>query len=180
MSDHGYRFEEFHETILGFYEDSLPFFFFRLPPTLKAKYPEWYSNLKRNSRQLVSPLDLHSALTHILYDAKSKIENPSIKSFTNYTSIPNSNRDGSKLKGDGDENATSAGISIYRESASPQYRARYSFFKYIPGNRSCESSSIPQRYCMCGVTSVLTHFSTLSPIWETLSYPASITFSSRS
>lgn len=183
MSDHGYRFGSFRETFLGFYEESLPFFFFRLPPSLKARYPGWYSNLKRNSRQLTSPLDLHSTLTHILYDAKNKIENPSINSSTNSTSIPDSSHDGSELivkdidnndeplnlsstfyytVGVAADNTTTTDISIYSEPTSPKFRARYSFFEYIPGNRSCESSSIPQRYCMCGVTPVVSRSSTLS------------------
>lgn len=146
MSDHGYRYGSFRETFLGFYEDSLPAFFFRLPPSLKAKYPDWYSNLKRNSEQLTSTLDLHSTLTHILYEAKSKIENPFENSSTNeYTSTTN--------------------ILSYSESTSPKFRARYSFFEYVPGNRSCESSSIQQRDCMCGVTPLPSQSSTFSSNW---------------
>ncbi|CAG7729635.1 unnamed protein product, partial [Allacma fusca] len=35
ISDHGYRFGSFRETFLGYYEESLPFFYIRMPPALK-------------------------------------------------------------------------------------------------------------------------------------------------
>ncbi|CAG7724308.1 unnamed protein product [Allacma fusca] len=41
ISDHGYRFGKFRESFIGYYEESLPFFFIRLPPRLKHKYPFW-------------------------------------------------------------------------------------------------------------------------------------------
>ncbi|CAG7828130.1 unnamed protein product, partial [Allacma fusca] len=48
MSDHGYRVGGFRESFLGYYEESLPFFFMRLPPHLKSSHPYWYKNLKEN------------------------------------------------------------------------------------------------------------------------------------
>ncbi|CAG7731387.1 unnamed protein product, partial [Allacma fusca] len=66
ISDHGYRFGSYRETFLGYYEDSLPFFYVRIPPTLKLSHPDWWDNLRINSHRLTSPLDLHATLEDIL------------------------------------------------------------------------------------------------------------------
>lgn len=166
MSDHGYRFGSFRETFLGFYEESLPFFFFRLPPSLKEKHPEWYANLKRNMGQLTSPLDLHSTLKQILYDVKSVLQP---NSTTNVTPSPQpASFFDIQLFGSNEPSAMTNSTTYTFENTSssdpfnPQYRARYSFFEFIPMNRTCEGSSIPQRYCMCGVTPAVSKTSTLS------------------
>lgn len=196
MSDHGYRFGSFRETFLGFYEESLPFFFFRLPPSMKNSYPDWYTNLKRNSKQLTSPLDLHSTLTQVLHLATSHTNNgvPTNWSSANLSApapyAPTTKQSLSFI--DGIHQFLGLGqpseqeqfspvnlsnsstfpyyyydsIALTNETSSeplnPQYKARYSFFEYVPGNRTCESSGIPQRYCMCGVTPVVSRTSSLS------------------
>lgn len=203
MSDHGYRFGNFRETFLGFYEESLPFFFFRLPPSLKGKYPGWYSNLKRNSRQLTSPLDLHSTLKHILNEVKIQINSDNndtlLHSYNPFAPSPPTEKSPPsqglsflegihrflKLSredqpGDAPEQLNFVNVSgntsfdsyyyyisgydnlTSSEPLNPQYRARYSFFEYIPNNRTCESATISQRYCMCGVTPQVSKTSALS------------------
>jgi len=127
ISDHGYRFGDFRETFLGFYEESLPFFFIRIPPALKARYPHWYTNLKENSQLLTTPLDFHETLKDIL--------SLPIRNTSPETLVPSSNNSDLNYP--------------YR---SPEFRDRYSFFEEIPTNRTCESSRIPQSYCMCGVS----------------------------
>jgi len=76
ISDHGYRFGSFRETVLGYYEESLPFFFLRLPPRLKKEFPQWYTNLKINSNRLTSPFNLYNSLIDLYslgFENKSKI-----------------------------------------------------------------------------------------------------------
>jgi len=130
ISDHGYRFGSFRETFLGFYEESLPFFYLRIPPSLKARFPNWYERLKENSARLTSPLDLYETLKDIL-DLAPPINAELVQTET--------------TKG----NTTELVSDLPRV---PSFRKRYSFFESAPKNRTCESSAIPQRFCMCGVT----------------------------
>ncbi|CAG7724309.1 unnamed protein product [Allacma fusca] len=85
ISDHGYRFGTFRETYLGYYEESLPFFFIRIPPSVKQRYPSWYKNLKINSERLTSPLDLHATLEDILTLSSNQKAH---QSFTHYNWDP--------------------------------------------------------------------------------------------
>jgi hypothetical protein len=128
MSDHGYRFGSFRETFLGYYEEALPFFFFRLPPSLKASHPLWYANLRTNSHRLTSPFDLYSTLRDILSIAKAS---------SNETVEDSSNTNSS---------------STINETSSDLNKVAPSFFDIGPKNRTCETSGIPQKYCICGVT----------------------------
>lgn len=41
--------------------------------------------------------------------------------------------------------------TIKHSTEKSPFRSRYSFFEEQPSNRTCESSAIPQEYCMCGV-----------------------------
>ncbi|ODN00949.1 hypothetical protein Ocin01_05733 [Orchesella cincta] len=177
MSDHGYRFGSFRETFLGFYEESLPFFFFRLPKFLQERHPKWYANLVRNSRQLTSPLDLHSTLKQVLYDAETVVStnlSMTATSSLSHEDVMVPMLDIQLLFNEPINNLTIYGvngtssISLTDETLAmsgplnPQYRSRYSFFEFIPNNRTCEASTIPQRYCMCGVTPAVSKASTLS------------------
>ena len=139
ISDHGYRFGDFRETFLGFYEESLPFFFIRIPQVLKELFPHWYLNLNENSRLLTTPLDLHETLKDIL--------NLSTYNATNLSSI----RSDKTLANDS-SNSSNSKVDWDYPIRSSEFRERYSFFEKAPTNRTCESSRIPQRYCMCGVS----------------------------
>ena len=72
MSDHGSTVGYFRSTILGYYEDALPFLFMRIPPSLKTKLPDWNENLNVNSRRLITPFDLHSTLVDIAHLSSSQ------------------------------------------------------------------------------------------------------------
>ena len=126
MSDHGYNFGEISQTPQGFYEGSLPFFYLRLPEELKMKYPEWAENLRRNVEKLTTPYDLHETLSQVLVEVK-KVTGT-----------------GSSL-GDDDERNLRSTLN------NPVHKQRYSFFEFIPENRTCEEASIPWKFCMCGV-----------------------------
>ncbi|XP_021943412.1 uncharacterized protein LOC110842020 isoform X2 [Folsomia candida] len=117
ISDHGYRFGAFRETFLGFYEESLPFFFLRMPPRLSS--PSWSAALRTNAARLTSPHDLYATLVQLIDLVNNK-----------NTSSP----------------------SPYGTS----------FLATALENRTCESSAIPEKYCMCGVSPSLTTSSRLS------------------
>lgn len=66
MSDHGIRWGSFRQTYQGHVEESLPFVFIVLPTWWREKFPTPWANLRRNSRSLTTPFDLHETLLHIL------------------------------------------------------------------------------------------------------------------
>lgn len=66
MSDHGIRWGNFRQTYQGHVEESLPFVFLILPAWWREKFPSAWANLRRNSRSLTTPFDLHETLLHIL------------------------------------------------------------------------------------------------------------------
>jgi len=83
ISDHGYRFGNFRETFLGYYEESLPFFFVRIPPSLRQSHPQWYKNLKTNVNRLTTPFDLYETLKDILNlaETSNNITSPKAPAF---------------------------------------------------------------------------------------------------
>lgn len=132
ISDHGYRFGNFRETFMGFYEESLPFFYIRMPPTLKKRFPDWYKHLTEKTNSLTTPHDMYETLKDILNLSITGGTSPLVEAQI-----------------DSDTNRTWSRIDFPRDHA---YRKRYSFFESAPTNRTCENSAIPQRFCMCGVT----------------------------
>lgn len=132
ISDHGYRFGKFRESFLGYYEESLPFFYLKIPPTLKTRYPDWHRHLKENAQKLTTPLDLFETFSDLLQLA------------TKATQVASTT--------DSYEN-TFHNPYPFLLTRSPKFRTRYSLFEEIPTNRTCSSSGIPERYCMCGVNS---------------------------
>lgn len=65
-SDHGNRYDPIRKTFRGYFEDSLPFLYVRIPEIFKLKHPNWIENFQKNSYRLTSPIDGHSTLEHIL------------------------------------------------------------------------------------------------------------------
>jgi hypothetical protein len=66
MGDHGRRFGPVRQTQSGKMEEKLPFLAFLAPPELRTKYPKSFVNLKKNSRKLVTPFDLHETLVNVV------------------------------------------------------------------------------------------------------------------
>ncbi|XP_022693861.1 uncharacterized protein LOC111263217 isoform X2 [Varroa jacobsoni] len=62
LADHGFRHGSFRETEQGRLEDSLPFGFVLLPPSLVKQYPYMLTQLQLNSRRLVTSYDLYEVL----------------------------------------------------------------------------------------------------------------------
>uniref|UniRef100_A0A914VLG4 Uncharacterized protein n=1 Tax=Plectus sambesii TaxID=2011161 RepID=A0A914VLG4_9BILA len=65
FSDHGHRYAEIRETMIGRIEARMPFFSIRLPPWLAAKYPNLPARLKENSNKLTTQFDFHETLNDI-------------------------------------------------------------------------------------------------------------------
>lgn len=65
ISDHGFRFGSFRKTELGRYEDMLPYGFILMPDAYYEQYPEALTNLKANSRRLVTVYDLHVTMLEL-------------------------------------------------------------------------------------------------------------------
>lgn len=66
MGGHGWRYEDFRQTVQGKLEARLPFFAMILPTTFKQKYPDLENNLKANTKRLTSWFDVYKTLSHIL------------------------------------------------------------------------------------------------------------------
>jgi membrane-anchored protein YejM (alkaline phosphatase superfamily) len=50
MGDHGYRYGEFRETVVGYFEQNLPNMWIRLPPRIQKRFPHWQRSLEINSK----------------------------------------------------------------------------------------------------------------------------------
>lgn len=89
MSDHGARFHDIRQTLQGKYEERMPYFAFRFPEWFAKKYHVEYNNLKKNSKRLVTPFDIHATFEHILSIAHSNLKSEShIKNTTGALKLP--------------------------------------------------------------------------------------------
>ena len=66
MGDHGARTGEFRFTIQGKLEERLPFLSIALPASFRLKYPQLVNNLEKNTKVIITPLDLHATFMHVL------------------------------------------------------------------------------------------------------------------
>lgn len=65
LSDHGIRYGPERTTLMGKYEDRLPFCFLMFPPSFRAKHPQAMRNLRINQRRLTTHLDVHATLLEL-------------------------------------------------------------------------------------------------------------------
>lgn len=65
LSDHGMRYGPIRQTLIGKYEDRMPFMFLILPPEFRQKYPEAVKNLRLNQHRLTTHYDLHATLMEL-------------------------------------------------------------------------------------------------------------------
>jgi membrane-anchored protein YejM (alkaline phosphatase superfamily) len=84
MSDHGMRWGSFRQTYQGHLEDSLPFVFISLPHWWRAKHALSWNTLKKNTRSLTSPFDLHETLRDILEPSRLSTQ---VQHFCSFFSI---------------------------------------------------------------------------------------------
>uniref|UniRef100_A0AC34QR95 Uncharacterized protein n=1 Tax=Panagrolaimus sp. JU765 TaxID=591449 RepID=A0AC34QR95_9BILA len=66
FSDHGHRYAEIRETVIGRLEARLPFLTIRIPKELREKHSWIVENLKLNSKTMTTQYDLHQTLLHVL------------------------------------------------------------------------------------------------------------------
>lgn len=66
LSDHGMRWGPIRSTLVGWYEERLPFLYVWLPEWFRAEQPEAYPSLRANQHRLVSPFDLYETLRQVL------------------------------------------------------------------------------------------------------------------
>ncbi|XP_017076410.1 uncharacterized protein LOC108111448 [Drosophila eugracilis] len=119
MSDHGLRWGRFRRSYQGMIEDSQPFLSILYPDWMRVKYPLAIKNLAGNAHSLITTYDLHETLKHIL-NLDSLKDNP----------ITQKSEELWKLKG----------------SKTPK---AVSLFLPIPTWRTCSTSQIPSKFCLC-------------------------------
>ncbi|XP_031351352.1 uncharacterized protein LOC116176734 [Photinus pyralis] len=66
ISDHGIRWGGIRATFQGRMEERLPFLFMALPSEYRENHALAYSNLRRNTRRLITPFDLHETIKDLL------------------------------------------------------------------------------------------------------------------
>lgn len=65
LSDHGMRYGDIRQTLVGKYEDRMPFAFLLFPREFRLKYPDAIRNLKLNQYRLTTHYDLHATLLEL-------------------------------------------------------------------------------------------------------------------
>ncbi|CAG2054577.1 unnamed protein product, partial [Timema podura] len=81
LSDHGVRWGGIRQTFQGHLEERLPFLFFYFPKWFREKYSSALNNMRRNSRLLTTPFDLHETFKDL--SNLRLIENDLIKKRSN-------------------------------------------------------------------------------------------------
>ncbi|XP_064469386.1 uncharacterized protein LOC135384074 [Ornithodoros turicata] len=67
LSDHGLRYGKTRRTIMGHYEDRLPFCLLMFPPAFRARYPELMRNLELNQHRLTTAFDIHATVVELAH-----------------------------------------------------------------------------------------------------------------
>ena len=114
-------------TFQGKLEERMPLLAFLFPSSFQIKYPEAYSNLKRNAARLTTALDIHATLTDVLdLDGEEKtILNPK--------------------KGVHAKSLLSIIINLFMQ----ELLEGLSLFGSISETRSCDDASIQPHWCAC-------------------------------
>jgi hypothetical protein len=121
LSDHGMRFGKIRETVIGWLEERLPFFYMWIPLWFRQKYPEVAKSMLINRDRLTSPYDVHVTLKDVL----------------------GRNRDGDTANNS--ENIK----NVFSTSGSAGCPKCVSLFQEVPYNRSCDDTGISPHWCTC-------------------------------
>ncbi|OWF49683.1 uncharacterized protein LOC110451404 [Mizuhopecten yessoensis] len=76
MADHGARYSRVRHTIQGKLEERLPMFALRFPPKYQSFHPRLMENLRRNSKKLTTPFDIHETLKDVLDLSRTSKSSP--------------------------------------------------------------------------------------------------------
>jgi hypothetical protein len=121
LSDHGMRFGKIRETVIGWLEERLPFFYMWIPLWFRQEYPEVAKNILINRDRLTSPYDVHVTLKDIL---------------------------GRNL--DSDTTKYSENVkNMFSTNGSAGCPKCVSLFQKVPYNRSCDDAGITPHWCTC-------------------------------
>lgn len=66
MSDHGNRFDQIRRTLIGRYEERMPYLSVYLPPWFKKRYPNAAENLETNVWRLSCQYDVYETLVDVV------------------------------------------------------------------------------------------------------------------
>lgn len=90
MSDHGNRFDAIRKTLIGRYEERMPFLSVHLPSWFRKKYPNVMLNLQNNAWKLTCQYDMYETLVDILNRKYDGDDRPSLKNRGKslFSSIP--------------------------------------------------------------------------------------------
>lgn len=88
MADHGARFSKVRATAQGKQEERLPYFGIRFPEWFSEKYPEIVQNVRKNSKRLTTPFDVHETLHEVLKFTGAGAANISNRGVSLFKEIP--------------------------------------------------------------------------------------------
>lgn len=132
LGDHGNRYGSQMRSWVGRMESSWPYLAINIPKSMQKKYPNIVSNLKQNSRRLVTWVDVHSALKDL---ANCDLEPKTIKRY--------------KVQ-EADSNQIFSNTTQIPPPELYDRKSNYSLFnELIPTDRSCEEALIPSAFCIC-------------------------------
>ncbi|CAJ0929555.1 unnamed protein product, partial [Mesorhabditis belari] len=90
FSDHGHRYDKIRETVVGRLEARLPFLSFRIPLSIKQKYPNIAKSLAVNSQRMTTQFDLYDTLMKVVEGTYMKKEpyQPGQRTFPLWHPVP--------------------------------------------------------------------------------------------
>ncbi|KAH9489129.1 hypothetical protein Btru_057149 [Bulinus truncatus] len=88
LADHGARFSKVRSTAQGKQEERLPYFGIRFPEWFHKKYPEIVQNVRKNSKRLTTPFDVHETLHEIVHFTGTEKANISNRGISIFKEIP--------------------------------------------------------------------------------------------
>ncbi|XP_013402395.1 uncharacterized protein LOC106168020 [Lingula anatina] len=90
MADHGARFTSVRDTVQGKLEERMPFFSFRFPKKFIEKYPKAYANVKKNSKVLTTPFDIHETFIDMINHTGTGVADIRRRGVSLFKEIPKS------------------------------------------------------------------------------------------
>ncbi|XP_013417399.1 uncharacterized protein LOC106178664, partial [Lingula anatina] len=90
MADHGARFTFIRDSVQGKLEERMPFFSFRFPKSFIEKYPKAYANVKKNSKILTTPFDIHETFIDMINHTGTGVADIRRRGVSLFKEIPKS------------------------------------------------------------------------------------------
>ncbi|XP_013417413.1 uncharacterized protein LOC106178672 [Lingula anatina] len=90
MSDHGARYSFLRDSVQGKLEERMPFFSFRFPRKFIERYPKAYANVKKNSKILTTPFDIHETFIDMINHTGTGVADIRRRGVSLFKEIPKS------------------------------------------------------------------------------------------